>query len=432
MERRIARCTDPYLRCAFYGACQTAFGVETVCVIAHAPQGCQLSADVAFRWQQADRAVTERLCTKLCEDEIVHGGEPMLRRTVEEARRMNVPLCFIISACGPEIVGDNIQSVAEEMEGDDFQIIPVRAPGFLGNQYKGADIALKALIERIPDNERGENTVCILAPHASANPTWQGDLRWVRDVLSLMGARVTSVLTHGSSPEDLKTMGEACLVLSHDAGLEAAHSLQERGVEHVCKDIPLPIGMENTRQFLLTLGERFDHERTAEAIIEKGEKNVIQTLRRRGLEVEFFHKASTAVVADGTVGIPLLRFLTEDLEMIPELVLLRSDTSKLLAEREIHELGIGPAFRCGIDVYQVKELLKETSPTCIVGSNIETHLAVELGIPLSFEVVAPVLEYRMVDRVYFAYEGILTLIENMQNQGWNRWKSRKKRYLSRW
>lgn len=430
-------CIDPYVRCAFYGACQTAFGFENACVVAHSPQGCQLSADVAFRWQQADYTVTEVLCSKLCEDEIVHGGEDTLRRTLLDAKGYDVPLVFVISACGPEIVGDNIQSVAEETESEaDFQVIPVKAPGFLGSQYLGVDIALKTLIERffVKESEKEENTVCILAPHASGNPTWPGDLLWVKEVFEALHVKVQSVLSYHSSLDDLRNIAscETCIVLSHDAGLQAAQLLSAHGIEWLCKDIPLPIGAENTRRFLEILGKRFDCEKKIEDIITKGEQTVVQNLRRRGLHVEFFNKVSTAVVADSTIGVPLLRFLSEDLEMIPELVLLRSDNARSLAEQEMRSLQINPKFQCGIEVYQVKEYLKAVDPTCVVGSNIERHLAQELSIPLSFEVIYPVLEYRMTDRQYFGFTGMLTLIEIIQNQWWNRWKSKKRRYRSKW
>lgn len=446
MERDIlpvhvtSACIDPYLRCAFYGACQTAFGFENACIIAHSPQGCQLSADVAFRWQQADYTMTEVLCSKLCEDEIVHGGEDTLRRTILDAQTYDVPLVFVVSACGPEIVGDNIQSVAEEMESTvDFQIVPIAAPGFLGSQYKGVDIALETLIKRFSvdkenEKEKRENTVCIIAPHASGNPTWPGDLHWIKEVFAAINVEVASVLTYHSSLQDLETIMscETCLVLSHDAGLQAAQLLQNHKIEWLCKDVPLPIGVENARNFLKLLGTRFDSEKEIENIIQKGKQTVIQNLRRRRLQVEFFNKISAAVVADNTIGIPLVRFLTEDLEMIPELVLLRSDNGRTLAEREIKTLPINPEFKCGVDVYQVKEYLKTVNPTCVVGSNIERHLAQELTIPLSFEIVYPVLQYRMTDRQYFGYKGMLNLIEIIQNQWRNRWKSKRKRYKSKW
>jgi nitrogenase molybdenum-iron protein alpha/beta subunit len=431
-------CIDPYVRCAFYGACLTAFGIENACVVAHSPQGCQLSADVAFRRQQADYTVTERLCSKLCENEIVYGGEETLKRTIVEAQPYNVPLVFVISACGPEIIGDDIRSVAKEMEPRvDFQIIPVRAPGFLGSQYKGVDVTLEALIQRFSagcTSEKSENTVCIIAPHASGNPTWQGDLAWLKDVFSLLHVDVQCVLTCRSSLEDLKNMTccETCIILSHEAGRTAAELLQNEGVEWLARDIPLPLGSSNIRRFLESLGKRFDCEKTVDDIIERGEKHVVANLRRRGLEIEFFHKVSTAVVADSTIGIPLLGFLTEDLEMIPEVVLLHTGNAQSLAEQEISRLQIAPELHCGVEVYQTKKVLENADVTCVVGSNIETHLASELKIPLSFEIITPVLQYRMVDRAYLGYEGMLNLIEIIQNQWWNRWKSRKKQYRSRW
>ena len=429
-------CIDPYVRCAFFGACLTAFGFEDSCVIAHSPQGCQLSADVAFNRQRADSAVTERLCSKLCEDEIVHGGEETLKKTILDARSCGAPLVFVISACGPEIVGDNIVSVAEEMEGVvDFQIIPVQAPGFLGSQYMGVDIALKTVIERFfTESEKIENTVCVLAPHASGNPTWHGDFYWVKDVLSQLDVEVKSVLTCNSSLDDVRNGStcETCIVLSHDAGRTSAELLSKYGIEWVAKDIPLPIGFENTRTFLESLGKQFDCEKKVDSIVEKGEKYVINTLRRRSLEVEFFNKVSAAVVADSTIGIPLLRFLTEDLEMIPELVLLHTNNCQDLAEQEVARLHIGAELQCGIDVYQVKKYLEDIKPTCVVGSNIEKHLAQELAIPLHFEVISPVLQFRMIDRAYFGYDGMLNLIEIIQNQWWNRWKSKKRQYQSKW
>ena len=41
----------------------------------------------AFGWQDADYTETLTLCTKLCEDEIVHGGEELLARTILRGAR---------------------------------------------------------------------------------------------------------------------------------------------------------------------------------------------------------------------------------------------------------------------------------------------------------------------------------------------------------
>ena len=118
-----ARCHDPYLRCALYGAAQTALGITGCGVLAHSPQGCFQLVDTAFGWQDADYTETQTLCTKLCEDEIVHGGEDLLARTILEARELDVLIMFVVTACGPEIVGDDIDAGAFA---PDFELIDGR------------------------------------------------------------------------------------------------------------------------------------------------------------------------------------------------------------------------------------------------------------------------------------------------------------------
>ncbi|MBM3188723.1 MAG: nitrogenase associated protein, partial [Chloroflexi bacterium] len=145
-----ARCHDPYLRCALYGAAQAALGVTGCCVLAHSPQGCFQLVDAAFGWQDADYTETLTLCTKLCEDEIVHGGEDLLARTILEAAELDVPIMFVLTACGPEIVGDDIVAVCEDMQSRvPFRIVPIQCAGFRGDQNHGTDIALQALLEAL-------------------------------------------------------------------------------------------------------------------------------------------------------------------------------------------------------------------------------------------------------------------------------------------
>ncbi|HUL61760.1 MAG TPA: nitrogenase component 1, partial [Methanocella sp.] len=137
------KCIDPYLRCAFNGAAQVALGVAGSALLAHSPQGCEYLVNQAFAWQECDYMQTMTMCTKLCVDEIVHGGEELLARTIREARGLPVQALFVISACGPEIVGDDIIAVCEDLQPEvRFRLVPVPSPGFKGSQYDGIDLAL--------------------------------------------------------------------------------------------------------------------------------------------------------------------------------------------------------------------------------------------------------------------------------------------------
>ena len=435
------RCHDPYLRCALYGAAQTCFGVSGCCVLAHSPQGCHQLVDAAFGWQNADYTETLSLCTKLCEDEIVFGGEETLARTIRDAKEFGVPILFVLTACGPEIVGDDVVAVCEEMRSEvDFEIVPILSAGFRGDQNDGTDIALQAMLEQLVPAERAytiPRSVVLVAPHANANPTWMGDLDWVQGVLGELGATIAATLTHDTALADFCRVPEAqgCIVLSHDAGKSAADSLAERyGIAQWLADLPLPIGLGNTRRWLEELGQRLGAEDGVHRLISEGESLVVETCRRKGLEQSGLHRAPTAIVADATTGIPLVRFLAEDLETIPELVCLRSDqegTERLL-QSELTDLGLSPKVLLRSDVYASKKALDEVRPEMVFASNIERHAVREMGIPYPIRLVSPISRTRMTDRAYLGYTGTLNLIEEMQNERTEAWRSKRQRYRARW
>lgn len=434
------RCHDPYLRCALYGAAQSVLGIRGCCVLSHAPQGCYQLVNAAFGWQDADYTETFTLSTKLCENEIVHGGEDLLARTILEAREFNIPIMFVLSSCGPEIVGDDIIAVCQEMRPKvDFKLVPVKCAGFQGDQNYGTDTAFEAILRYLltEKQEKVPGSVCLIAPHVNGNPTWMGDLIWVTKILELMGVSQITNFTHQTRPGELNQVAasEFSILLSHDAGQKAADYLsQEFGVKQLCRNLPLPVGFTNTRRWLLELGNGLGTADIARKLADEGESMVVDQCRRKGLEQFFMHRAPTAIVTDATVAIPLLRFITEDLEMIPRLVCLKSGLSeaKETLKSEIQSLNLNPRVVYDADVYQAKKALVETMPEIVFGSNIERHALEEMDIPFVFRIVNPLSRFRIINREYFGYSGILNLIESIQNDWLDRYRSHERRYHARW
>jgi light-independent protochlorophyllide reductase B subunit len=434
------KCSDPYLRCAFNGAAQTALGVRGSALLAHSPQGCEYLVNAAFASQQCDYMETVTLCTKLCVDEIVHGGEDLLARTIREAKDLPISALFVISACGPEIVGDDIVAVCEEMQPSlKFRLVPIPCAGFRGSQYAGIDIALDAMIKRLAEEKREKipRSVCLIAPHANANPTWTADLEWVQQVLARMGVKVVATLAHRTPLSDIENIAsaETSIVLSHDAGQKAADYLSAAyGIEQVCKGMPLPIGMTNTERWLTALGERFDARETAESMVAEGERMVTSTCRRKWPMARFLYRIPAAIVADATIGIPLVRFVAEEMEMAPELVALYTSqrTVRELLERELKGLGLSPKVVYGTDVYNTRKSLAEVKPRIVFGSTIERHASEGLGITYVVEVVRMMRQFRMINREYFGYTGILNLFESVQNEWTMAWRSKERRYEAKW
>lgn len=433
-------CTDPYLRCAFNGAAQTALGVSGSALLAHSPQGCEYLVNNAFASQECDYMETVTLCTKLCVNEIVHGGEDILARTIREAKDLQISALFVISACGPEIVGDDIVAVCHTLQPEvKFRLVPVPCAGFRGSQYDGIDIALDTILKQLVKNSSAKipGSVCLIAPHANANPTWPADLAWVKQALSRMGIRVVATLTHRTPLSEIENIAsaETSLVLSHDAGQKAADYLSAAyGIEQVCTGIPLPIGLTNTQRWLAALGEQFDAQKTAEGMVAEGEKMVMATCRRKWPMARFLYRTPAAIVADATVGIPLVRFVTEEMEMTPELVALYTSQRPVreLLEQELKSLGLNPKIVYGTDVYKTRMGLREVQPKVIFGSTIERHASEGLPVAYVVEVVRIMRQFRMINREYFGYTGILNLFECVQNEWTMGWRSKEKRYEAKW
>jgi nitrogenase molybdenum-iron protein alpha/beta subunit len=95
-------CTDPYLRCAFNGAALTALGVSYSALLAHSPQGCEYLVNNAFASQECDYMETMTLCTKLCVNEIVYGGEDILARTIREVKDLPISPCSCLVHVAPK------------------------------------------------------------------------------------------------------------------------------------------------------------------------------------------------------------------------------------------------------------------------------------------------------------------------------------------
>lgn len=433
-------CTDPYLRCAFNGAALTALGISNSALLAHSPQGCEYLVNNAFASQECDYMETMTLCTKLCVDEIVHGGEDILARTIREVKDLPISALFVLSACGPEIVGDDIVGVCEILQPEvNFRLIPIECAGFRGSQYEGIDIALDTILKKLvkDDVEKVPNSVCLIAPHANANPTWPADLAWVKQVLSRMGVKVVATLTHRTPIAEIENIAsaETSLLLSHDAGQKAADYLSATyGIEQVCKEIPLPIGMTNTKNWLTALGERFDSLKITEEMVAEGERMMMATCRRKWPMARFLYRTPAAIVADATVGIPLVRFVTEEMEMTPELVALYTSQRSVreLLERELQSLGLNPKVVYGTDVYKTRKSLQEVRPQVVFGSTIERHASEGFSVAYVVEVVRMIRQFRMINREYFGYNGILNLLECIQNEWTMGWRSKEKRYGAKW
>ena len=354
--------SDPISGCALEGVANIIAGLKDVSIVIHSPQGCSSTVASAYDRHEIDFSRRKVACTRLFEMDIIMGASDKLRDLIRQAdTTFKTRTIFVVGTCAADIIGENLEGICDGMqEKTSARLIPVMAGGFRGNVYDGMDIGLNALFPFINADiaEISPKSVNIIAPQASLNPTWQADLKWVRDILNRMGIEIKTVFSHETTLEDLSgaSSASANILLSNDAGYPFAKKMEKKlGIPLILSDVPLPIGCSNTGRWLTELGKYFGAENTAAGIIDKGEETVVDILRRRALMIiPRYRNCRVAVCADASFGIGLLRMLFEELEMIPELLVLRSDNehARKLIKTELDELGISPKSHSGPTVMQ--------------------------------------------------------------------------------
>jgi nitrogenase molybdenum-iron protein beta chain len=405
-----------------------AAGIGDVGIVIHSPQGCAATVAAAFDAHEIDFTKRKVGRTRLFETDVVMGAAEKLAGLIKEVDgTFGTQVLFVIGTCAADIIGEDIEGLCRQLQPDvRARLIPVMAGGFRGDSYDGIDLGLKTLLPFIAtDRPKTERSVNLIAPQANLNPTWRADLEWVKTILQSFNIKVQTVLSQLASWEELEEAGRAAasILLSHDAGDSFGRKLQEiYGIPLILADIPLPVGLKNTARWLRALGAYFDAEEQAEFLIGEGEAKVADTLRRRALMIiPRYRNCRIAVSADATIGIGLARMLFEELEMVPELFLFRSKqvNARRILEREFQELGIRPKLAWGVDGYQIKAGLRQVEVDALLGSAWEKYLAEELGIKLSFDVLAPTNQDIYIDRAYFGYDGMLNILEIIGND-WER------------
>jgi nitrogenase molybdenum-iron protein alpha/beta subunit len=122
------------------------------------------------------------------------------------------------------------------------------------------------------------------------------------------------------------------------------------------------------------------------------------------------------------------------MEMTPELVALYTSQkpTRELLERELQSLGLNPKIIYGTDVYKTRKNIREVRPRVVFGSTIERHASEGLSVAYVVEIVRTIRQFRMINREYFGYTGILNLFECIQNEWTMGWRSKERRYEAKW
>lgn len=146
---------EPYQSCSLFGALRIVANLDNVVSIIHGPTGCSFYARNSIIRMNGYYSARERIrvpliySTDFNENDTIFGGVRKLTGAVEEVIALHHPdAVFIFNSCVSEIIGEDINSVAEEMWGKHaIPVIPVHTAGFKGDHKVGMKMGNEILFE---------------------------------------------------------------------------------------------------------------------------------------------------------------------------------------------------------------------------------------------------------------------------------------------
>ncbi len=267
-------------------SCQ-AGNIRDCVLIQHSPVGCTArnpEFNLAFRNGLDRRGIKPYsiniVTTNLYENDMVFGASAKLKSTVRETFERYAPKAIFLSmSCSTAIIGEDISSVASEMEKEiGIPVVPLHCEGFRSKHWStGFDIAQHGVLRHITNKnpKKQKDLINIIA-------LWGTD--YFTDMLKPLGLRVNYIMDIAGFDELAQTSeAVATTTFCHTLGSYMATALeQEYGVPQI--NAPQPYGISGTDAWLREIARVTGKEKEAEEFIKAEHERTrpkIEELRKK-------------------------------------------------------------------------------------------------------------------------------------------------------
>lgn len=407
--------------CALQGATRLLEAIHGVVPVLHANAGCSVAPDAL-----AGAPGNEISSTVLQEKQVVFGGTARLREQIKNAVQVRSgDLYVVLSACVPEVIGDDVPAMIKEARDQRFPVIGVSVPGFRGHGWSGYATLARALLEQVPD-VLTDPVPAVEAPDVNLlgvvpglDPGWEGDVLAIEALLAELGLKSNRLVGYGQGVAAWQAASQARLNLVLSPwGSEAAAWLQQRHGTP-CIDFGwLPVGSLDSglllEQIGVALGVDAGRVAQARARLDARLRHVLTGASARGLLGNLSHR--TAIVGGSAAAVGQARYLAGTLGLQVTQVVI-TDTppetfrpTLVAAVREAAGANVEVSFlssRHAIDL-----LLRAGAPEFILGSALEERTAHALD-AARVEVAMPLRRRPLLGRSYVGVSGAVTLTEDI-------------------
>lgn len=218
--------------CAFDGAKIALQPITDVAHLVHGPIACEGNSwDNRGAKSSGSRLYRTGFTTDIHELDVVYGGEKRLFKSVREILdKYDPPAVFVYQTCVTALIGDDIEAVCKAAtQKFGKPVIPVNAPGFVGNKNLGNKLAGEALLDYVIGTEEPDYTtpydINIIGEYNLAGELWQ-----VRPLLDELGIRILSCISGDAKYREVaySHRAKAAMMVCSKAMINIARKMEER------------------------------------------------------------------------------------------------------------------------------------------------------------------------------------------------------------
>ncbi len=413
-------------KCAL-GAMQTVQAIDRALPILHSGPGCaQKLSDTTGSSGYFSPNIFP--CTSINEKDVVFGGVKKLNSTIENSLKViDADLYVVLTGCIPEIVGDDSGEVVSRFEDADKPVLYAPTAGFKGNNYKGHEQVVDAIIDQYlqKSDKTEKGLVNIWADVPYQDLFWLGNIRELEKLIREIGLTPNTIFGFKRGIDNINKIPEAefNLLVSPWVGIGNMKKMERKlGIPYLHYPT-LPIGATETSKFLREVGKFAGvAEEKVEAVIKEHEEYYYYLIERYAdlfLENRVINKQFT-VVADAQYTLGVTKFLVNDLGLIPAKQFVVDDTPKKYREQISEEFkklnyGIEAEVSFETDGFKIHEEIKNHDYhgyPLVLGGYYEKEVTEELKGNF-LNISWPVQDKVVFDSFYVGYAGGIRLIEDI-------------------
>ncbi len=419
---------NPRGGCVLSGINSVLVAIDRICPILHSGPGCCMQTTAAEQGQSGHRhgnfvTSVSMPSSNMLEKEVVFGGVNKLRTTIQGAIDIiDADAYFVLTGCTAGIIGDDIQSVADEFTEQGHKVYAIDTPGFAGDSLLGYETVWNTFIDKVikPAEKKDEKLVNLFGVVPYHDPFWAGTLEELDRILSKLGLEVNTFFTKHQGIDVVEHASEAALNLIVNPWLfkGPAEKFEKKFGVPSLRFPFAPIGATDTTRFIREVAAALKLDNAlVEKVIKEEEDYVYSYLAQSIGQLSW---KRFAVAGDASNAIAITRYLANDYSFSPVLVVITEnifrpeDKDRIIKEISSLEYAQTPKIVFASDQWEINKTIREEPEdiSLLVGSTNEKEVALEKGIQY-LNATFPMNERLVFNRTYSGYKGSLTFTEDL-------------------